>query len=81
MKCRPTRRTLISAIATYRGDLTVTRVAPDGSTYALKASSSGDSADNVNTTYTANLSSEAADGTWQLRVQDVCSAAPPGIHR
>jgi subtilisin-like proprotein convertase family protein len=40
----------------------------------LKSSSSSDSADNVNTTYTANLSSEAADGTWQLRVQDVYSA-------
>ncbi|GGN20448.1 subtilisin family serine protease [Actinoplanes campanulatus] len=59
---------------TYRGDLVVTLVAPDGSTYTLKSSSSSDSADNVKTTYTANLSSEAADGTWQLRVQDVYSS-------
>nr|WP_231954744.1 S8 family serine peptidase [Actinoplanes derwentensis] len=59
---------------TYRGDLTIALVAPDGTSYALKASSSSDSTDNVNTTYTANLSSEAADGTWQLKVQDVYSS-------
>jgi len=64
----------VNIVHTYRGDLVVTLVAPDGSTYALKASSSSDSADNVDTTYTANLSSEAADGTWQLKVQDVYSA-------
>jgi subtilisin family serine protease len=64
----------VNIVHTYRGDLTVTLVAPDGSTYALKSSSSSDSADNVDTTYSANLSSEAADGTWQLRVQDVYSA-------
>ncbi|WP_285475500.1 S8 family peptidase [Actinoplanes sp. NBRC 101535] len=59
---------------TYRGDLVVTLVAPDGSTYALKSSSTSDSTDNVDTTYSANLSSEAADGTWYLRVQDVYSS-------
>ena len=46
-------------------------VAPDGSTYALKSSSSSDSAANVDTTYARNLSSETANGTWRLRVLDV----------
>lgn len=57
----------------YRGDLVIDLVAPDGSTYRLKSSSS-DSADNVNTTYSVNASSETANGTWKLRVQDVASA-------
>ena len=59
---------------TYRGDLVVTLVAPDGSTYLLKNSSSSDSADNVIATYTVNASSELKNGTWQLRVQDVYAA-------
>ncbi|MFE6176447.1 S8 family serine peptidase [Streptomyces sp. NPDC056464] len=58
---------------TYRGDLVVDLVAPDGSTYRLKAASSSDSADNVNTTYTVNASSETANGTWKLRVQDTAA--------
>ncbi|PNG16939.1 S8 family peptidase, partial [Streptomyces cahuitamycinicus] len=57
---------------TYRGDLVIDLVAPDGSAYRLKAASS-DSADNVNTTYTVNASSEAANGTWKLRVQDTAA--------
>jgi subtilisin family serine protease len=59
---------------TYRGDLTVALIAPDGTSYSLKSSSSSDSADNVQTTYTANLSSEAADGAWKLSVRDVYSS-------
>ncbi|KUO12760.1 S8 family peptidase [Streptomyces sp. DSM 15324] len=58
---------------TYRGDLVVDLVAPDGSTYRLKASSSSDSAHDVNTTYTVDASSEAANGTWKLKVQDVAA--------
>ncbi|WP_438870794.1 M4 family metallopeptidase [Paractinoplanes ovalisporus] len=63
----------VNIVHTYRGDLRVDLVAPDGTVYNLKATSSSDSADNVNTTYTKNLSSEQANGTWQLRVQDVYS--------
>ncbi|MEU4095742.1 M28 family metallopeptidase [Streptomyces sp. NPDC026673] len=58
---------------TWRGDLVVDLVAPDGSAYRLKNSSSGDSADNVIATYTVNASSEVANGTWKLRVQDVAA--------
>ncbi|AMW13581.1 protease [Streptomyces qaidamensis] len=57
---------------TYRGDLVIDLVAPDGSAYRLKAAAS-DSADNVNTTYTVNASSEVANGTWKLRVQDTAA--------
>ncbi len=55
----------------YRGDLIIDLVAPDGSTYRLKNSSGGDSADNVDATYTVDASSEVADGNWQLRVRDM----------
>ncbi|MEU2747265.1 S8 family serine peptidase [Streptomyces collinus] len=57
---------------TYRGDLVIDLIAPDGSAYRLKAAAS-DSADNVNTTYTVNASSEVANGTWKLRVQDTAA--------
>jgi subtilisin family serine protease len=64
----------VQIVHTYRGDLVIDLVAPDGSTYRLKNSNGADGVDNVNTTYTVNLSSEAADGTWRLRVQDVFAA-------
>jgi subtilisin family serine protease len=55
---------------TWRGDLAIYLIAPDGTSYTLKTSSSGDSADNVISTYPVNLSSETATGTWTLRVVD-----------
>ena len=58
---------------TYRGDLQIDLVAPDGSSYRLK-STSNDSADNINTTYTVNVSSEARNGAWKLKVQDLYDA-------
>lgn len=58
---------------TYRGDLVIDLVAPDGTAYRLKAASSSDSADNVLTTYTVNASAETANGTWKLRVQDTAA--------
>ncbi|MGH3714396.1 MAG: trypsin-like serine protease [Micromonosporaceae bacterium] len=58
---------------TWRGDLVVDLIAPDGSVYSLKKASAGDGAVNLDATYTADLSSETANGTWKLRVQDVYS--------
>ncbi|MFE0703142.1 S8 family serine peptidase [Streptomyces sp. NPDC058872] len=58
---------------TWRGDLVIDLIAPDGTVRNLKTSSSRDSADNVIATYTVNASSEVANGTWQLRVRDVAS--------
>ncbi|MFD4638937.1 S8 family serine peptidase [Lentzea sp. NPDC058436] len=60
----------VNIVHTYRGDLVVDLIAPDGTAYRLKASNN-DSADNVVATYTVNASSEVANGTWKLQVQDV----------
>ena len=57
---------------TYKGDLKVDLVAPDGSTYNLH-NRSGGSADNIIGYATLNLSSEALNGTWKLRVNDAYS--------
>ncbi len=59
----------VNIVHTYRGDLKVDLVAPDGSVYVLH-NRSGGSADNINSTYNVNLSSEARNGTWKLRVND-----------
>ncbi|MEU8419953.1 S8 family serine peptidase [Micromonospora sp. NPDC048835] len=64
----------VNIVHTYRGDLVIDLLAPDGSAYRLKNSSTSDSADNVNATYTVNVSGEAADGTWRLQVRDTYSA-------
>ncbi|GGW45632.1 S8 family peptidase [Streptomyces xantholiticus] len=58
---------------TYRGDLRIELVAPNGGATQLKATSSSDSADNVITTYTVDASGVAASGTWKLRVTDIYS--------
>ncbi|MEW2636230.1 S8 family serine peptidase [Streptomyces sp. NPDC048389] len=58
---------------TYRGDLRIEIVAPNGAAAQLKGTSSSDSADNVLTTYTIDASGVAASGTWKLRVTDVYS--------
>ncbi|GAA2448428.1 M28 family peptidase [Streptomyces lavendulocolor] len=63
----------VDIVHTWRGDLVVDLLAPDGTAYRLKNSSSSDSADNVQTTYTVDASSEAANGAWKLRVQDVAA--------
>ncbi|HEY7592796.1 MAG TPA: M28 family metallopeptidase [Actinophytocola sp.] len=58
---------------TYRGDLVVDVIAPDGSVYNLH-NRSGGSADNLVATYTVNASAEVANGTWRLRVRDAARA-------
>ncbi|WP_414636052.1 proprotein convertase P-domain-containing protein [Actinophytocola sp.] len=62
----------VHIVHTYRGDLVVDLVAPDGSTYNL-LNRSGDSADNVDQIFAVNLSSEVANGTWNLRVRDAAA--------
>jgi len=62
----------VHIVHTYRGDLVVSLVAPDGTAYTL-LNRSGGSADNVDQTFTVNLSSEVANGTWTLRVQDAAT--------
>ncbi|MEU6544316.1 S8 family peptidase [Streptomyces sp. NPDC046859] len=60
----------VHIVHTYIGDLQVQLVAPDGTAYTLKSYGTGGSADNIDTTYTVDASSEAANGTWKLRVSD-----------
>ncbi|UNO43823.1 M4 family metallopeptidase [Streptomyces sp. MST-110588] len=61
----------VDIVHTYRGDLVIDLVAPDGTAYRLKNSNASDSADNVKATYTVDASKRAANGVWKLRVQDV----------
>ncbi|MGW4722202.1 M28 family metallopeptidase [Streptomyces sp. NPDC004291] len=63
----------VDIVHTYKGDLIVDLVAPDGSVYNLH-NRTGGSADNIVQTYTVNASSEVANGAWKLRVQDKAAA-------
>lgn len=54
-----------------RGDLRVDLIAPDGTSYKLKSSISGDNVANLNATYTVDLSSETRNGVWTLKVSDI----------
>jgi serine protease len=56
----------------WKGDLKVDLVAPDGSVYVLH-NYTGGSADNIKQTFNVNLSSEAINGNWRLRVNDKAS--------
>ncbi len=56
---------------TYRGDLQIDLLAPDGKSWRLKDSDSWDSAADVKETYTVDASGSSATGTWKLQVQDV----------
>jgi Zn-dependent metalloprotease len=62
----------VHIVHTYIGDLVVSLVAPDGTAYTLH-NRAGGSTDNIDQTYAVNLSGEAPDGTWTLRVQDAAS--------
>ena len=62
----------VHILHTYIGDLVVSLIAPDSSAYLLH-NRAGGSADNINQTYTVNLSAETANGTWRLRVQDAAA--------
>jgi len=59
----------VAIVHTYQGDLKVDLVAPDGSLYNIH-NRTGAGTDNINKTVTLNLSTEALNGTWKLRVND-----------
>ncbi|MET8296903.1 M28 family peptidase [Streptomyces sp. NPDC005180] len=63
----------VNIVHTYRGDLVIDLIAPDGTAYRLKNSSSSDSAADVVASYTVNASSEVANGVWKLQVKDVAA--------
>ncbi|MET8542587.1 S8 family serine peptidase [Kitasatospora sp. NPDC004799] len=58
---------------TYRGDLVLSLVAPDGTVLLLEDFPNSDSTDNVAKSYTVNASASVANGTWKLRVKDGAS--------
>ncbi|MEU0945506.1 M4 family metallopeptidase [Streptomyces canus] len=62
----------VNIVHTYRGDLTVDLVGPNGTVYSL-LNRSGGSADNVDQTFAVDASAQPLNGTWKLRVQDRAS--------
>ena len=62
----------VNILHTYKGDLKVDLVAPDGTLYNIH-NRTGTSTDNVIGTFSKDLSSEALNGTWNLRVNDNAS--------
>ncbi|MFF8190609.1 M4 family metallopeptidase [Streptomyces bobili] len=62
----------VDIVHTYRGDLTVDLVGPDGTVHSL-LNRSGGSADNVDQTFVVDASAQPVDGTWKLRVRDLAS--------
>jgi aminopeptidase S len=62
----------VDILHTYRGDLVVDVVAPDGTAYNVH-NRGGGGADNLTTTFAFNASSEVANGTWRLRVRDAAA--------
>jgi hypothetical protein len=62
----------VAIVHTYIGDLKVDLVAPDGTLYNIH-NHTGSSTDNINKTVTLDLSTEALNGTWKLRVNDNAS--------
>ncbi|MEU3615678.1 M4 family metallopeptidase [Streptomyces sp. NPDC006872] len=62
----------VNIVHTYRGDLTVDLVGPNGTVYSL-LNRTGGSADNVDQTFTVDASAQPLNGTWKLRVQDRAS--------
>jgi serine protease len=59
----------VNIVHTYKGDLKVDLVAPDGTLYNIH-NRTGSSTDNIIGTFSRNLSTELLNGTWKLRVND-----------
>ncbi|GIG93042.1 S8 family peptidase [Plantactinospora endophytica] len=62
----------VHIVHTWIGDLVVSLVAPDGSVYVLHDRAGGSTQD-IDETYTLDLSGEARAGTWRLRVRDAAT--------
>ena len=56
---------------TWRGDLEILLIAPDGTAYLVKNADISDSGDDVVGTFVGDLSDVAAGGTWTLQVTDM----------
>ncbi|MEU7784517.1 S8 family serine peptidase [Amycolatopsis sp. NPDC049159] len=56
---------------TYTADLAVDLVGPSGAVFPLRKAGGTGSAAGIHTTFTVNAAAEPANGTWQVRAQDV----------
>ncbi|WP_051808469.1 proprotein convertase P-domain-containing protein [Actinoplanes subtropicus] len=72
-KAPKTLRVDVDITHSFRGDLQIDLVAPDGTAYRLESSNRLDSADDVKRGFTVDASAEPAAGTWMLRVRDRCA--------
>ncbi|MGW4237601.1 M4 family metallopeptidase [Streptomyces sp. NPDC004749] len=61
----------VDIVHTWRGDLAIDLVGPDGTVVRRLKAPDSSSADDVHETYTVDASALPADGTWKLRVTDV----------
>ncbi len=68
-----TTQVAVNIVHPYIGDLVVDLLAPDGSVYNLH-NRTGSSTDNIVKTVTVNVSSEAMNGSWRLRVKDLAGS-------
>jgi subtilisin family serine protease len=55
----------------YSGDLAISLIGPSGASYSLKKAGDLGSSAGVHTTYNVNASTENANGTWKLSIQDI----------
>jgi subtilisin family serine protease len=55
----------------FRGDLRIDLQAPDGTLYRLKNPDANDGGVDVDTTFSADVTGQPANGVWSLRVQDM----------
>ncbi|MDF3140671.1 MULTISPECIES: proprotein convertase P-domain-containing protein [unclassified Streptomyces] len=65
----------VDATHEWLGDLEISLVAPNGTTYALKSTSETETGGTLQQVYTVDASASPANGTWKLRVEDASSGA------
>lgn len=59
----------VNIVHTYKGDLIVDLIHPDGTVYNLH-NRTGGGTNNINQTYSVNVGSKDSSGTWNLRARD-----------
>ncbi|MFI9340337.1 proprotein convertase P-domain-containing protein [Streptomyces sp. NPDC052773] len=65
----------VDAVHEWRGDVRIDLVAPNGTTFPLKAPSATEDGGVIKTTYAVDASASVANGTWKLKVQDTSEGA------
>ncbi|MFH8463513.1 proprotein convertase P-domain-containing protein [Streptomyces sp. NPDC017991] len=59
----------------WRGDVRIDLLAPDGTSYLVKPTSSTEGAGEIKTTYAIDASASPAVGTWKLQVRDASAGS------